>query len=637
MMRFQIGSGPTGKPENTRAVALRLFAYLGPYKKQLALVVVLLIIGTLATVASPFLIGLAIDTAISTGDAARLAVLMILLLGTYLISMLASRGQFSIMGVVGQSALARIRSLLFSHVQRLPLRYFDKHEIGDLMSRLVNDVDTLNQLLSNGAVQLLSSTLSIIGILVAMLLLDWKLALASFLVVPLMLLTTGLISRRARVAFRQTRTSIGDVSSQLEENIQGVRVAQAFNRGDANQQRFLRANASNRDANVSATAITSAFTPAMDVLGTLATAIVAGYGGYLVITNQIQIGVVVAFLGYVQQVLRPVQMIGQLYTQMQAALAGGERIFALLDEPEGEADTAGAIALADGPSTITFDQVDFEYEPDRPVLHDVSFTAQPGRTVALVGPTGAGKTTIAALVPRFYDPTAGRISLDGHDLREITRASLRSRIGFVLQDAFLFSGTVLENIQYGRLDATREEVEEAARTANAHDFIVRLPQGYDTKVGERGNQLSLGQRQLVAIARALLANPRILILDEATSSVDTRTELLIQDALGRLLSGRTSIVIAHRLSTIVNADEVIVLEAGRIVERGTHRQLMAKGGHYAALYSRQFRDPTAPGAPRSLHPEGVPIPVPAGTGEYKPSPTTDTRGNGASPPPRHIP
>jgi ATP-binding cassette subfamily B protein/subfamily B ATP-binding cassette protein MsbA len=635
MMRFQIGSGPTGKPEDTRAVARRLLSYLSPYRARLALVILLLLVGTLATVAGPFIVGLAIDTAIARSDSGLLATLMAILLVAYITGMLATRGQFGIMGAIGQSALARIRSLLFAHVQRLPLRYFDKHEIGDLMSRMVNDVDTLNQLLSNGAVQLLSSTLSIVGILAAMLLLNWQLALVSFLVVPLMLLTTNFIARRARAAFRETRTAIGDVSSQLEENIQGVRVAQAFNRGAANQQRFLRANASNRDANVSATAITSAFTPAMDVLGTLATAIVAGYGGYLVITNSIEIGIVVAFLGYVQQVLRPVQMIGQLYTQTQAALAGGERIFALLDEPEGEADAPGAIDLPDSLSTVAFEHVDFEYEPGRPVLHDVSLTAEPGRTVALVGPTGAGKTTIAALVPRFYEPAGGRVLLDGHDLREITRASLRSRIGFVLQDPFLFSGTVLENIRYGRLDATQEEVEDAARLANAHDFIKRLSQGYDTPVGERGNQLSLGQRQLIAIARALLANPRILILDEATSSVDTRTELLIQEALARLLTGRTSIVIAHRLSTIINADEVIVLEAGRIVERGTHKTLMAKGGHYAALYSRQFRDPTSPDAPRSLHPDPAPQPGAAGTGEYTPPRTTpDGHGNGSAPPAR---
>ena len=622
MMRQPLGAGPTGKPKDTRAVARRLLDYLQPYRMQLGLVLVLIVVGTLAGIASPFLIGRAIDTAIAQRDTSGLGWTMIILLGSYVVSLLSMRGQFLIMGAIGQRTLARVRGDLFAHVQRLPLRYFDKHEIGDIMSRLVNDVDTLNQLLSNGVVQLLGSLLSIVGILIAMLALNWELAVASFTVVPLMLAVTTFFSRRARVAFRKTRTSIGDVSSQLEENIQGVRVAQAFNRGGVNQERFLRANASNRDANVSATAITSAFTPAMDVLGTLATAIVAGYGGYMVITNRIEIGVIVAFLGYVQLVLRPVQQIGQLYTQFQAALAGGERIFALLDEPEGEADSPGAVELPDALAEVVFEHAGFEYDEGRPVLRDINLTASPGRTIALVGPTGAGKTTLAALVPRFYDPTAGRVLINGYDVRNVTRSSLRSKIGFVLQDPFLFSGTVLDNIQYGRLDATRAEVEDAARLANAHDFISKLPQGYDTPVGERGTLISLGQRQLISFARALLANPRILILDEATSSVDTRTEVLIQDALNRLLTGRTSFVIAHRLSTIVNADEVIVLEDGQIVERGTHKELLARGGAYAALYSRQFRDPFAPqDAVQEMVPAGVPLAAPSGT----------HRGNGATP------
>lgn len=594
MMGRRLGEGPTGKAKDTGAVGRRLLRYLGPYKVQLIVVAVFLVVGTFATIAGPYLIGRAIDTSIVQGDRQGLAWTMLLLLLSYLVGFFASRMQFLLMGAIGQRTLARVRTELFGHVQRLPIGYFDKHEVGDTMSRLVNDVDTLSQLLSNGLVQLLGSALSIIGVLVAMLALNWELALASFAVVPLMLLVTTFFSGRARAAFRQTRTAIGDVSTQLEENIQGVRVAQAFSREATNQERFVRANRANRDANVSATAITSAFTPAMDVLGTLGTAIVAGFGGWLVISGRMQIGIIVAFLGYVQQVLRPIQQIGQLYTQFQAALAGGERIFALLDEPAGEDDAPGAVALPDVAATVAFEHVSFQYVEDRPVLRDINLSTASGRTIALVGSTGAGKTTLAALIPRFYDATGGRVLVGGYDVKAVTRESLRRQIGFVLQDPFLFSGTVRDNILYGRLDATQEQVEEAARLANAHDFITRLPQGYDTAVGERGSLLSLGQRQLISFARALIANPRILILDEATSSVDTRTELLIQDALGRLLNGRTSFVIAHRLSTIVNADEVMVLEGGQIVERGTHRELLARGGVYANLYSRQFRDPNAP-------------------------------------------
>ena len=604
MMRHQLGAGPTGKPQHTAAVTRRLLAYLGPYRVRLGVVLGLILLATAAQIAGPFLIGRAIDTDIAHGDAGGLGMTMLLLFVSYLVALLAMRSQFLIMGGVGQRTLARMRAQLFGHVQRLPLAYFDKHDAGDLMSRLVNDVDTLNQLLTNGLVQLLGSALAIVGVLLAMILLNWELAIASFTVVPVMLVVTFFISRRARLAYRETRTAIGNVSTQLEENIQGARVSQAFNRGATNQQRFERANAANRNANVSATAITSAFTPVMDVLGTLATAIVAAYGGYMVINHRLEIGVIVAFLGYVQQALRPVQQIAQLYTQLQAALAGGERIFALLDEPATDVDAPGAVTLPPGPAGVAFEDVDFAYAPGQPVLTGISLTAPSGRTMALVGPTGAGKTTLAALIPRFYDVTGGRVLVGGQDVRALARSSLREGIGFVLQDPFLFSGTVLENIRYGRLDATAAEVEEAARLANAHDFILRLPQGYETAVGERGALLSLGQRQLISFARALLANPRILILDEATSSVDTRTELLIQDALGRLLAGRTSIVIAHRLSTIVNADEVVALDHGRIVERGTHAELLARGGFYATLYRRQFSESDA--ATESRAPAGGP-------------------------------
>ena len=589
MMRPQIAVDG-GAAKDRRAVVARLLLFLRPYWPWLLLVLFLIVLNALVTLASPLLIGRAIDGPIVQGDAAGLVRLMALLLASYVLGLLTIAGQFRIMGWVGQQALSTMRRRIFDRVQGLSLRYFAKHEAGDLMSRLVNDVDTINQLLSNGLVQLLGSVLTLIGITIAMFLLNWPLALATFAIVPVMLLTTRYFSRRARVAYRKTRSSIGAVSAALEEDISGVRVAQAFNRGDANRTRFAQLNRANRDANVQAVGLTSAFSPALDVLSTVDTAIVIGYGGVLVLHGGASVGLIVAFLGYVQQFFRPIQQLSQLYTQMQAALAGGERIFELLDEPQELVERPDAPALPPAAGHIVFEHVDFAYEPGVPVLHDISLEARPGQTVAIVGPTGSGKTTLINLLLRFYDVTGGRISVDGHDVRDVTAASLRSQTGVVIQDSFLFAASVADNIRYGRLDATDPEVEQAARLVNAHDFIAALPEGYNTMLGERGRSISQGQRQLLAFARALLANPRILILDEATSNVDTRTEALIQNALTHLLERRTSLVIAHRLSTIRDADLVVVLQAGRIVEQGAHETLLAQGGVYADLYARQFRD-----------------------------------------------
>ena len=461
------------------------------------------------------------------------------------------------------------------------------------MSRVTNDVDTLNQLLSQGFTQLLGSFFSLIGIVVAMLVLDWRLALVCFTIIPVMLLTNVFFARRARRAFRTTRETVGDVTAGLQEEIVGAREAQAFNRTEANIERFRERNAANRTANVQAVAITSAFAPAIDVLSTLSTAVVIGFGGYLVVTGTLTVGLLTAFLIYVQQFFRPVQLASQVYTQAQAALAGAERIYNILDEEPEPPDPANKEKLDDVEGRIEFENVTFAYEPGRPVLYDVSFEVEPGQTVALVGPTGAGKTTIANLIPRFYDVGAGSVWVDGRDVREVERRSLRTRIATVLQEPFLFSGTVAENIGYGRSGVSREEIECAAHAVSAHNFIAALPEGYDTTLGSGGGTLSQGQRQLVSFARAVLAAPRILILDEATSNVDTRTEALIQEALRTLLKGRTSVVIAHRLSTIRNADTILVIESGRVAERGTHTSLLAAGGLYADLYRRQFLEPAA--------------------------------------------
>ncbi|MDQ3736238.1 MAG: ABC transporter ATP-binding protein/permease, partial [Actinomycetota bacterium] len=556
----------------------------------------LVVLGALSQAGGPWLIGRAIDRSILGGDPPGLARIMLLLLGVYLVGTLASRGQIRQIGSVGQSILASLRERIFERLLRLPLGYFDRRPVGDLMSRVTNDVDTLNQLLSQGLTQLLGSLFSLIGIVVAMLLLDWRLALVCFTIIPAMLLTNVYFARRARRAFRTTRETVGSVTAGLQEEIVGVREAQAFNRTETNIERFRERNAANRTANVEAVTITSAFAPAIDVLSTLSTAVVIGYGGYLVVTGTLTVGLLTAFLIYVQQFFRPIQLASQVYTQAQAALAGAERIYNVLDEPREPSDPPGTPQLYSVEGRIEFERVTFAYEQGRPVLEDIDFHVEPGQTVALVGPTGAGKTTIANLIPRFYDVSAGTVRVDDHDVREVERRSLRGQIATVLQEPFLFSGTIAENIRYGRMEATREEVEAAARAVSAHSFIAALPDGYDTELGAGGGRLSQGQRQLLSFARAVLANPRILILDEATSNVDTRTEALIQEALGTLLKGRTSIVIAHRLSTIRNADLILVIEAGRIAERGNHVSLLARGGLYADLYRRQFREP-APATP----------------------------------------
>ena len=582
--------------ENRNATARRLLGELRPYGRQLILALVLVVLGALSQAGGPWLIGRAIDQDILGGDPSGLVRTMLLLLGVYVIGTLASRGQIRQVGSIGQCVLASLRERIFERLLRLPLGYFDRRPVGDLMSRVTNDVDTLNQLLSQGLTQLLGSFFSLIGIVVAMLILDWRLALVCFTIIPAMLLTNVYFARRARRAFRITRETVGSVTAGLQEEIVGVREAQAFNRTETNIERFRERNAANRAANVEAVAITSAFAPAIDALSTLSTAVVVGYGGYLVVTGTLTVGLLTAFLIYVQQFFRPIQLASQVYTQAQAALAGAERIYNVLDESPEPADPPNTPHLDSVEGSIEFENVTFAYEADRPVLEDVNFRIEPGQTVALVGPTGAGKTTIANLIPRFYEVSAGAVRVDGRDVREVGRRSLRTRIATVLQEPFLFSGPIAENIRYGRIEATRKEVEDAARTVRAHDFIAALPNGYDTELGAGGGTLSQGQRQLLSFARAVLADPRILILDEATSNVDTRTEALIQEALGTLLKGRTSVVIAHRLSTIRNADLILVIEAGHITERGTPPSLLAQNGLYADLYRRQFREP-APATP----------------------------------------
>lgn len=587
-----IAGSPQEKAGDRGATARRLLGELAPYKGQMLYAMVLVLLGAGAQAGGPALIGVTIDRYILRGgDPGMLFAMMGLLLGIYVVGALAQRGQVYQVGAIGQEVLATMRGRIFDRLQHLPLRYFDKRPVGDLMSRVLNDVDTLNQLFSQGIAQLLGSLFSLIGILIMMFYFQWNLALASFLIIPIMLLLTGYFARRARRAFRVTRQTVGDVTANLQEDIVGVREAQAFNRTEANIERFRERNAANRAANVQAVAITSAFAPTIDVLSTLSIALVIGYGGYLVFAGSMTVGILTAFIIYVQQFFRPIQLISQLYTQLQAALAGAERIYNILDEEPEPPDPPDAGELGETQGRISFDNVTFAYDEGRPVLSAVDFEVEPGQTIALVGPTGAGKTTIANLIPRFYDATEGSVRIDGRDVRDLARKDLRAGIGIVLQEPFLFSGTIAENIGYGKDDPREEDIERAARTVNAHGFITDLPEGYDTVLGEGGGSLSQGQRQLLSFARAVLTDPRILILDEATSNIDTRTEAIIQRALGTLLEGRTSVVIAHRLSTVRDADQILVVRDGRIVERGAHAELLEMNGLYAELYRRQFREP----------------------------------------------
>jgi ATP-binding cassette subfamily B protein/subfamily B ATP-binding cassette protein MsbA len=586
--------GSEERAKNSGAVLGRVLGYLRPYRLALGGVLALVVIQAAVQALGPALIGQAIDTNIIGADRSGLASTMLVLLAVYLIGFIAQSTQAYLMGRVGQNFVAALRAQIFDKVQALPLRFFDQNKAGDLMSRLVNDIQTINQLIGPGLTQVIGSLFSLVGIVIAMLLLSWQLALVSFLIIPVMVWATVFFAGQSRRAFRQTRQAIGLVSSELQEEIAGVRVAQAFNRTELNIQRFTEANASNRDANIRAVAVTSAFSPTIDVLSTLASAIVAGFGGWLAYNNQLPVGTVVAFFLYVQQFFRPIQLISNLYTQLQGALAGAERIFELVDQPIEQKDKPEAQPIPPIKGLVEFKQVDFSYNSQtEPVLKNLNLTAQPGQTVAIVGPTGAGKSTLVNLIPRFYDVTGGQLSIDGYDVREVRLASLRHQIGIVPQDTYLFSGTIADNIRYGRLEASEAEVKEAARLVRAHEFIEALPQGYQTRLGERGSGISQGQRQLLAFARAVLADHRLLILDEATASIDPRTEALIQTALKKLLSGRTAFVIAHRLSTVREADVILVLEQGQMIEQGNHEELLSLNGKYAELYRRQFQDEAA--------------------------------------------
>ena len=526
---------------------------------------------------------------------AGLTRLILIVIVLFLLGSLLTGLTFFSMSWSGQHVLRAMRLDVFERLHQLSMSFYAENVAGDLMSRITNDTSAIEQAISFALVNVFSGILLLIWVAYNMFASNVPFALLSLAVAPLMFLATVYFSAQARRAFRTSRKEIGNVNAELQESISAVREVQAFNRSDENIEQFKEVNAANRDANVRAVAFTSALSPALEALGYVALAIVTGVGGWTMLKGQtllgttVTFGLIVTFLAYVQRFNQPIQQIAILWTNIQNAIAGAERIFGLLDEVPGVQNKPGAKDLPQIVGKVEFNHVSHQYEDDVPVLKDVSFIAEPGQTIAIVGPTGAGKTTIINLLPRFYDVTEGWVRIDNVDVRDVTAESIRRQVGIVLQDTFLFSTTVMENVRFGQPTATDEEVMAAIRLANADSFIERLPDKYQTVLGERGSGLSQGQRQLLAIARAALADPRILILDEATSSVDTRTERLIQKAFDQLLQGRTSIVIAHRLSTIVNADMILVLDDGQIIERGRHAELMDKHGFYYNLYMSQFK------------------------------------------------
>ncbi len=574
-----------------REVVQRMLQYLKPHRWKMIAALFLTLLESGLTLLTPYLMKVAIDQFIVPGDFPGLVRIVIIIIVVFFGLYFVSAFQSYTVSWVGQRMLATVRSDLFSHLQRLQQGYHDRNIVGVTVSRVINDVAEINELFSQGIIALIGDFLVLIGIIVVMLTMSPKLALLTFIVLPLMIVATWWFSGQAKKAFRETRSKVAAVVGDLAEDLSGMRVIQAFAQEKASQERFDKVNVENRNAYINAMSLSFVFLPAIEFLGMLATGIVLWFGGRFVIAEEVTLGVMVAFLSYVTRFFNPIQELSRMYTTLQSAMAGGEQVLKLLDTPIEVADHPDAIDLEKVAGEIEFRNVTFRYREDTPtVLDNINLKIPPKKMVAIVGPTGAGKTTIANLIARFYDVTEGAVLLDGQDLRKIKQRSLRQFVRIVSQDPFLFSRTIEENIRYGIPSASIEEVIEAAKMANAHPFISQMPDGYQTRIQEGGVNLSVGQRQLLTIARAILTDPKVLILDEATANIDTITEVLIQQALERLLFERTAIVIAHRLSTVRKADWIYVIDQGKILEQGTHNELLEQKGMYFDLYERQFVD-----------------------------------------------
>ena len=570
-------------------LTIRMLKYVLKYKRRALLTFVTVVATTGLNLIPTLLYGAAIDQYIPNLDAGGLALIAVGYIFVAIATYAAQSTQNYLIEWLFSKMEYDLRDDIFDHIQKLSIGYFADKEPGSIVSRATNDIDKLSELISSGIITAAADLLTIVGIVIIMFSLNWELSLVSFAVIPVMLVWMVVWGKQVRTVYRETRKSIASVSAQMEESVSGIKEIQSFSKEDETKKEFQNVNESNRVANTEAGRVMSAFYPTVTFFTSIGQALVLWFGGIAVIQHAVTVGTLFIFMSYITRFFQPIQELSNIWTSIQSAFAAAERVFNIIDTPIDIKDSPDSEPMGPIKGEIVYDHMSFGYEKDRPVLRDIDLTIKPNTTVAFVGPTGVGKTTMINLLYRFYDPVEGRILIDGKDLKTIRVESLRTQMGIVLQDPFLFSGTIMDNIRYSRPTASNEEVVAVSKAIGAHDFIARLPEGYQTEVKERGGRLSVGQRQLVSLARALIADPRILIMDEATSSIDAYTELLIQNAMDKILQGRTTIVIAHRLSTIRNADKIIVIENGRIAEAGKHNELLKKGGLYKKLYEMQFK------------------------------------------------
>jgi ATP-binding cassette subfamily B protein len=567
----------------------RMVGYIVAQRKESLTLVLAITVSSIINLLPPYLATLAIDSYIIGNDPEGLTVLSAILIVTYGLIFASRYVQRFLISWLGAQLDRNMRQDIFSHLQRLSLTFYAKREVGSVVSRATNDIDKITELITSGVANVVADILTLVGIIIIMLSMNWWLSLITFSIIPLMLVFLYVWGRRVRKVYRETRKTIASVSAKMEESVSGMKEIQSFSKEGATRQEFRRINENNMQANVQAGQVMSAFWPAVSVFTAVGNFLVLWFGGNAVMEGTLSVGLLFGFMSYIGRFFMPIQDLSGFWNSVQSALAAAERVFDIMDTPRGISDKPGAQEMPRIKGRITYEGLSFRYEDDTPVLKDINLVIEPNTTVALVGPTGVGKTTMINLLYRFYDPRAGSVKVDGHDVRDIKLASLRGQMAVVLQDNFLFSGSIMDNIRYGNLDASDEEIIEVAKTVGAHEFIMKLPEGYETDVRERGGRLSVGQRQLISLARALMADPRILIMDEATSSIDAYTELIIQKALEKVFRDRTSIIIAHRLSTVRNSDMIVVLQEGGIAEKGSHDELMETDGLYKRLYEMQFK------------------------------------------------